>query len=223
MGKQQFLPERLPLVVLKQTGLEKGKERFCKMAAFRSILQAKGWDCLIIPKVRLYKCFLVEERFSINTDPGYNANLYLSNLDDCNDAVRQFTRLFMTAGYIDYLVQKNHGDDGVLRIRYDNIPLVLQEKHGKRKVYIALIDLERSQLGDNVKSIVHRLYILASLFPFHRKLIEEESRYAFVNIGESERTIIDRAILNSKQYLQRESQHYLTCIQEQSKISTSHK
>jgi hypothetical protein len=206
-----FLPVGLPEAVIKQTGVEKGKERFWKTEAMRTVIQTKGLSRFIVPRARLFHEFLIEERLPINTNVGYNAHLYLSLQDHCETLVRQFAKLFFTSGYIDYLVQKNFEDCSIIQIRYDNIPFMLINSGDTQTLSIGLIDLERSQLGTNIKSLAHRLYILSSLFPFHTYLIEEEALEASIPLEDPERAVIDNAALHAKQYLQKKSQEYLAC------------
>lgn len=199
-----FLPLNMPEVVIKKTGQEIARERFFKMEAIRGIVRAERLEHLIIPKVRGYKEFLIEERLPIQTSETYNASLYLSNLDLFDDLVKEFTHFFFKA-YIDYLVEKNFDDNSVIRIRYDNIPFIFHEKDGKKSVSLGLIDLERSKVGTGIKSNAHKLYILSSIFPFHTHIIEEEAQKASVPIGEKERKVMEDAIFQSKQYLEKKA------------------
>lgn len=202
-----FLPISAPEIVIKQTGKEKAKERFFKMNAIRSVLQAEGFKNLIIPKAQIYKESLIEERLSVCTDQGYNAALYLSNKDLFNDPIRQITKLFAKA-YIDYLVEKNPEDNSVIRIRYDNIPFILNNQDGKKSIDFALIDLERSSVGIGIKKTVHKLYILTSMFPFHTSLIEVEAMKSGMMIGEQEKRVMENAAIHSKLYLEKKSEEY---------------
>jgi hypothetical protein len=203
-----YLPPSLPEVVIKKTGIEDSKNRVFKAEAIRSIVHSENLTNLIVPRSRLCGEFLVEERLPICIDPGYNAMLYVKNKDLFDAPVRQMTRLFSMA-YIDYLVQKSPEDDSLLRIRYDNIPFILRERKGEMSVDIGLIDLERSKVGSAIKSTSHKLFILASIFPYHTALIEEEGLKMSMVIGEREKEVMRKAAFHSKEYLEKKCAEYL--------------
>jgi hypothetical protein len=197
-----YLPSDLPSVVLKLSGKADAQNRFNKAQAMRLALQSEGLSSLVIPKGRTYKEFSVEERLPICIDPLHNAMTYRNNEKLFDLPVRQMTRLFSKA-YIDYLVQLNSDSDGILRIRYDNIPFFITGEGDKASVKIGLIDLERSKIGANVKSSKHKIFILASLFPLHADIIREEARKCFEGFGEEEERALEKYALYGQRYLER--------------------
>ncbi len=206
----EYLPRDIEQIVIKETGIPQAKGRFAQNEAIRSVVRSLGLNKLIVPRSRLYKQYLIEERLRISTDPGYNATLYLSHPELFDELARQMTRLFQNA-YIDYLVEKNKDDDHLVRIRYDNIPFLVKEE-GKLSVDIGLIDLERSSVGTNLKSVSHRLYILSSLFPLHASLIEEEAERNGMKVGPEEKEKMQRAVFYAKCYLEKMAGEYSTRI-----------
>lgn len=204
-----YLPSDLPEIVIKQTGSHQAKERFFQAEKIRSVVRREGLDRLIIPRSRVYREFLIEERFKILSDPGYNASLYLSDPSLFDEVALQMTRFFKSA-YIDYLVEKNKEDDHLVRIRYDNIPLLYKEKDGRPTLCIGLIDLERSSVGEKIKSLSHRLYILSSLFPLHLDLIEAEAKKNGMVIGLEEKQKMEKAAMYGKYYLEKMSKIHLS-------------
>ena len=197
-----YLPPDCPEIVIKETEIIQAKKRFEQNEAIRSVLRKEGLNRLIIPRSRLHKEYLIEERLPISSDARYNANLYLSSPELFDDVARQMTHLFKKA-YIDYLVEKNKDDDHLIRIRYDNIPFLVREQNGMQTIDIGLIDLERSSVGDKIKCIRHKLYILSSLFPLHVSLIEEEALKNGMEIGLEEKEKMEKALFYSKCYLEK--------------------
>lgn len=197
-----YLPLDLPSVVLKLSGKADAQNRFDKAQAVRLVVQSEGLSSLVIPKARLYKEFSVEERLPICIDPLHNAMTYRNNEKLFDIPVRQMTRLFSKA-YIDYLVQLNPDSDGILRIRYDNIPFFITGEGDKASVKVGLIDLERSKIGEDVKSSKHKIFILASLFPLHAEIIREEARKCFKSFGEEEERALEKYTLYGQRYLER--------------------
>lgn len=197
-----YLPSDLQDVVIKQTGRSQGKKRFAQNEAMRAVVRAAGLNKLIIPRSCLYKEFLVEERLPISVDAEDNAKLYLSKPELFDELARQMTKLFQKA-YIDYLVEKNKDDDHLIRIRYDNIPFLIREKKGKLSVDIGLIDLERSAVGENIKTNRHKLYILSSLFPLHTGIIQEEAERSGMFVGKEEKEKITNAAFYAMYYLRK--------------------
>ena len=197
-----YLPRDLSSVVLKLAGREAAKERFHKAQAMRSIIKSEGYSRLVIPRAMLYKEFIIEERLPICIDPQHNAMTYWHNQSLFDLPVRQMTRLF-TKAYIDYLVEVDEAREEIIRVRYDNIPFYITKEGDKELVKFGFIDLERSKIGSNVKKIEHRIFILASIFPFHSKIIREELEKSLMVFGEKEENAMERGVLYGKKYLER--------------------
>jgi hypothetical protein len=208
-----YLPLDLPGVVLKLSGRTVAKERFYKTQVMKDIIRSQGYKSLLIPRMHLCGEFLVEERLLIDIDPQYNAMLYLTNKELFDDPVREMTRFFGHA-YIDYLVEKNSEDDSILRVRYDNIPFLLEEKEGQKSIKLAFLDLERSTSNPDFKKARHKFYILVSMFPLHVDLIEEEAKNWSVLVPEEEIIKIrGSSLCYAKEYLTKNSEEYLLSTQ----------
>jgi hypothetical protein len=201
-----YLPKDLPTVVLKEIGRDNAVKRFCKIETIRKGIREKGLTQLIVPKVRLYKEFLVEERLPVRIDPAYNAGLYLRNKELFNEPVLQMTRLFAKF-YIGRLVNLDVTGSIVECIRYDNIPFLLREKEGKQSIEIGLIDLEHAEEQREVESAINKLYLLTLLFPFHKEIIQEEFGKSFP-ILKKHRYGMSVCANISKKYLEIESRGF---------------
>ena len=171
-----YLPKAMPEVVLKKSGREKAIERFHQMQEVRSILEAQRSSHLIIPKANLCQEFLVEERLPINADDFHNMGLYLSHPELFDEAVREMVRLFskiylsdLLGGKHDFLGRIEGVGEGV---RYDNLPLFIEEENGKRVGKIGLIDLESL----NNEPSYRGLATLARIFLHDLSIIKEEAR-----------------------------------------------
>lgn len=171
-----FLPNEMPEVVLKNSGKKYAVTRFHQMQEVRSILDKQNCPNLTIPRARLCKDFLVEERLPINTDVYHNIWLYVSEPKLFDDAVRQMTRLFCVANIGDLVDKQDHPlghiEDVEDYVRYDNLPLYIEEKNGKKVGKIGLIDLEHFEDSPNYWGIQN----LVRIFPLHLEIIQEEAK-----------------------------------------------
>lgn len=177
-----YLPKEMPSVVLKKSGKQKAISRFHQMSEVRNILEAQGSTHLVIPKANLCKEFLVEERLPINIDSYHNMELYLSQPELFNEAVREMARLFSVCHLGDLVNKQVHplshieniGDE----VRYDNLPFYVVEENGKKEGKIGLIDLESFTKVPNPGDF----NVLARIFPLHLNLIKEEASKLGVKI-----------------------------------------
>jgi hypothetical protein len=195
-----YLPEEIPEVVFKESGRSKAIKRFHKMQSVRAILRSQGSSHLVIPKVRLFGNFLIEERLSIDscrklnypnerywkdfilrhlTQPLWASNvaLYMSKLHLFDHAVREMVRLFSKAYLGDLINSRDFQEKKYLflntniAVRYDNLPLYIVKQNGKKVGKIGLIDLERIRMKPEVLGLAD----LARIFFCHAKIIEEEA------------------------------------------------
>ncbi len=191
----------MPEIILKSSGRTKAIKRFQQMEMVRSILRAQNSSHLVIPKARLCGDFLVEQRLPINTDSYHNMELYSSQPQLFDQAVREFTRLFSKI-YLSDLVSHQHNPLGHIEeiedfVRYDNLPLYIVEKDGKKEGKIGLIDLEHIQDVKNSTGI--ELKTLVRIFPLHLDLIKEEA--AILKMQFDQNSLTDSAE-KGKKYLQ---------------------
>ncbi len=170
-----YLPAEMPDVVLKLSGRKKAKTRFHQMQHVRSLLRSEKSSHLVIPRANLCEDFLVEQRLPITVDKFYNMALYLSEPNLFDEAVRELTRVFSKV-YLSDLLQRGRlpiGDiPGVKdHVRYDNLPLYVEEENGKKVGKIGLIDLEHMRDSPAPEG----LETLARIFPLHVDLILNEA------------------------------------------------
>ncbi len=175
-----YLPLEMPEVALKLLGKDSAIKRFHQMREVRSFLNSQQSSHLIIPRAKLCGKFLVEQRLPVNVDFGHNMMLYTLQPKLFDDAVREFVRLF-SKRHISVLTILY----GERWIRYDNIPLYIIERDGKKEGCIGFIDLERIQNSPDPQG----LNDLVKIFPFHLDLIKEEAN--FLNMKVHDRLLED--------------------------------
>lgn len=182
--KSRETDQEMPGVVLKNSGRKEAITRFHQMQEVRSILDSQNSSHLIIPKANLCQESLVEERLPINVDSYHNMELYLSQPELFDEAVRELTRLFSRV-YLSNLVSHHynplgHIDDVGDFVRYDNLPMYVVEENGKKEGKIGLIDLEHVQNGPNSQS----LETLVRIFPLHLDVIKNEASKLKMEVNE---------------------------------------
>lgn len=194
-----YLPKEMPEVVLKSSGKQAAVKRFHQMQDVRSILDSQNSSHLVIPKASLCGNFLVEQRLPINVDSYHNMELYLSQPQLFNEAVREMTRLFSKV-YLSDLVGYQYDPLGHIAdvgdfVRYDNLPLFIEDSNGKKVGKIGLIDLEHMQNGSTSNS----LETLARIFPLHLDIIKEEAKNLHMKINNNS---LEAAAARGEKYLQ---------------------
>jgi hypothetical protein len=193
-----YLPKEMPQIVFKQSGRENGIKRFHQMQFVRSILASQKSTHLIIPKANLFNDYLVEERLPINTDSFYNMEIYLSKPHLFDQAVREMTGLFSKiylSDLLGYRAPIGNIPNGEGSVRYDNIPLYLVEKNGKKEGKIGLIDLEHLESTPRRGS---GLQTLVKIFPLHLDLIKKEATQLNIEFKEE---LLNQAANNGKTFL----------------------
>lgn len=194
-----YLPKDLPEVVLKRSGRKDAIRRFHQMQEVRAILESQNCSNLVIPKARLCGDFLVEQRLPINPDSYHNMELYLSHSELFDKTVREMTRLFSKV-YLGSLVTWNYNSLGYIEgvgdfVKYDNLPLYIEEKDGKQEGKIGLIDLEHIQNKPRPQALKR----LVRIFPLHLDIIKDEA--GFLKMKFDEKTL-DYYAEKGKKYLQ---------------------
>lgn len=188
-----YLPQEIPTVIFKKSGRENAITRFHQMQQVRSILNSQKSSHLIIPKANLYQEYLVEQRLPINIDPYYNMELYLSHPQLFDEAVREMTRLFSKNYFSDLLTGRFHPFTNIVgdAVRYDNLPLYIEEENGKKTGKLGLIDLETFQSCRHPNG----LPTLARIFPLHVDIIKQEASLLKVVFHENSlKTSADKGI-----------------------------
>ncbi len=188
-----YLPKEMPEIVLKQSGRKDAITRFHQMQEIRSILSSQQSSHLIIPKAALCEYFLVEQRLPININRFHNMGLYTAEPSLFDNAVREMTRLFSRVHLSDLVSSQETPSNNIVgdTVRYDNLPLYVEEKNGKREGKIGLIDLEHMKNKPHNNSSYYGLEVaarmfsistnycglsaLARIFPYHKDLIIEEA------------------------------------------------
>lgn len=170
-----YLPDDFEAVVLKEAGREKAIQRFHKMQEVRSVLKTKQCSHLVIPRARLYKEFIVEERLPISPRSFHNITLYTSNPTLFDEPVREMVRLFSKiyiSSLTNFEIDKPNNKMYVTDIRYDNISFYMTYDKGRPVSKIALPDLERARESNEMTDI-KKLISLGIIFPLHYEIIKE--------------------------------------------------
>ncbi len=192
-----YLPKGALEVVLKESGEEDSIKRFGQMERIRSILESQRSSHLIIPTAAVCGKFLVEERLPINVDRYYNMGLYIENPGLFDESVREMTRLFSKVYLSDLVSFQYHPSNNIVgdTIRYDNLPLYIEEVNGIRTGKIGLIDLEHMYEEPSAKGLA----TLVRIFPYHKDLIIEEATKLGISINKPN---LKKRALDGKKYLQ---------------------
>lgn len=164
-------------VVLKKSQ-DKNWKRFLQMKNARDLCEKNDYKNLVIPKAKVYKNFIVEEKLPIAMKDHWEKEqigFYTQNRDKFTAVVKEFTGFLYQSTLSDivrYSVPFYY--EGAIVGRYDNVPLYLEEDQGK----IGLIDLEtfkpkndfsESESYAKCKSAV-------CLFPYHFDEIIETAK-----------------------------------------------
>lgn len=171
-------------LVLKNCPGTTAKDRRRQMLDAQKLCDRKGFDCLVIPKAKVYKNWLIETRLPITPKKSLQEMyldqlvLYSSDPHLFDEAVSQFGHFCCHSYFTDLCGGRSSLQiyaPGVPLPRYDNIMLFQDMKSGKGK--IALPDLEHCMvLIHSVPSISDRKSALCDvirLFPHHEKQVLE--------------------------------------------------
>ena len=169
------------------------------MQDVRSILDSQKSSHLVIPKASLSGNFLVEERLPINVDSYHNMGLYLAQPQLFDEAVREMTRLFSKM-YLGDLVNSQLNPLGHIAdvgdfVRYDNLPLYIEEIEGKKVGKLGFIDLEHMENEPSPEGLA----TLVRIFPFHLDIIKEEAKNLGMKIDDK---CLEASALKGEKYLQ---------------------
>lgn len=176
-----YIPKKLEQVVIKSLrGPGNGPrivQRFATTQMVRGYLRQIRSHHLVIPRIRRYRNYLVEERLPVNHLFYHNIDLYCSNRKAFNEAICEMVRLCKYVTFKDLLAEGQHpfmhvvGESGI--VRYDNIPFFLEKgKNGLSVGKIGLVDLEDVSEGSDGDAVV----LLTRIFPYHAALIRKEAR-----------------------------------------------
>lgn len=193
-----YLPKDMPSVILKRSGRREAIARFHQMQQVRSVLSKQNTTHLKIPRANLCQNFLVEERLPIRASSIHNMGVYALQPELFDEAVREMTRFFSVL-HLGDLIGRDRGWFGDIegindQVRYDNLPLYIVEKNGKKEGMIGLIDLEQSGDGPSPDALAE----LARIFPYHVDVIQDEARRLNLPIDEQ---AIKSAADKGKKYL----------------------
>lgn len=193
-----YLPKEMPSVVLKRSGRRQAIGRFHQMQQVRSVLSKQNATHLKIPRANLCQNFLIEERLPIRASSIHNMGVYALQPELFDEAVREMTRFFSAMSLGD-LISRDKGWFGDIegvddQVRYDNLPLYIVEKNGKKEGMLGLIDLEQSKSGPSPGALAE----LARIFPYHVDVIKDEAGRLNLPIDEKG---IQAAANKGKKYL----------------------
>lgn len=135
-----YFPEEYPQIILKQAG-DNCDHRFRQMVRAKRLCQQMGYTHLVIPKARVVKDWMVEERLLLNTHPFEQAKAYLDNREACAQAIVEFSHFVFERGLTD-MKRDCSMFKGLGFPRVDNFPL-FQALPGRWA--IGLIDIEHDK------------------------------------------------------------------------------
>lgn len=174
-----YLPGKFSRIVLKQAGAGKAKVRLLQMRRARTILEEQNSRHLEIPLATLCgpnKEFLAETRLKIVIDNNHNWQLYLTNPQKFDNAVREMVRLFSKVFIRGITTDDPRGSLQIPVPRFDNFPLSAEG-------VISLIDLENIDFTPKKNALLD----LAAFFPLHVELIKEEGAQLGMDYNDSGR------------------------------------
>ncbi|MBS0628460.1 MAG: hypothetical protein JSS09_09660, partial [Verrucomicrobia bacterium] len=139
-----YLPKEASKIAIKLSGNEYANRRFQEMESTRAILKEQKSTHLVIPKAIICGNFLLEERLPILGETLHNMGIYIANPSLFDNAVREMVRLFSRVYLSDLISPQQHPMNKIVgdSVRYDNLPLYIEEENGVKKGKIGLIDLE---------------------------------------------------------------------------------
>jgi len=157
-------------IVLKRSGSPANQKRFDQMTQARDICERNGYEHLVVPKARVYRDFIIENRLPITMGTiKEQIGLYVENREQFAEAVKEFTGLMCQSSLSDITGAKGSPYQKLSKTpvgRYDNVALYLEEGQGK----IGLIDLERFRpecIKKDVDWCFNKCRTLIYLFPYH--------------------------------------------------------
>lgn len=174
-----YLPKEASKIALKRSGNEQANRRFQEMESTRAILQEQKSIHLVIPKVTICGDFLVEERLPVHGEQLHNMGIYIAEPSLFDDAVREMVRLFSKVYLSDLIDWQKHLMNKIVgdSVRYDNLPLYIEEENGVKKGKIGLIDLEHIRNPHPCDYYFRRGVLdLARIFPYHAGIIIDEAK-----------------------------------------------
>lgn len=132
-------------LVLKKSGSPQNQKRFEQMKQAHQICQLNGYEDIVIPKAGLYRDFIFESKLPITCDIKRQVGLYVENRNQFTNTAREFTGFLFQSDFHDLLSGRSpYLIFSKIAIRYDNLPLYLEEGRGK----IGLVDLEQFSPAD---------------------------------------------------------------------------
>lgn len=191
-----YLPEELP-IVLKESGFLESRKRFDQMKLARGVCEKYKYDdVLVIPKVRVCKNFIIEDKLPITMHgTKEQMGIYIENPKKFTDAIKAFTDfLCRSSAFYDITSRRStsgfwgRSTDPYAALskaempRYDNVVLYEEEGRGK----IGLVDLEGFVPGYDVECPQGSRYSecldAVHLFPYHFNEIMEVAKKFDPNI-----------------------------------------
>lgn len=170
-----YLLEKVPIVVKQIENGKNTEDRFNQMQEAREIILSNQYQNLVIPKVRIYKNCLIEDKLPIERhDTKKQIGFYLENKNCFTKAVKEFAEFSFQSTLSDiagdtidpfaYLLGEEERSLAPLG-RFDNVVPFIKEGVGK----LGLVDLEfftpRCQKGKQEAFL--KCKDLICLFPLH--------------------------------------------------------
>lgn len=162
-----YVPKELP-VVLKCCGNGIAQCRFSKTMQAVTLCEQNGYKRLIVPKVQVYKHFIIEDKLPVMYSKKANIGLYVENREKFTRTAREFMGILCQASFTDLL-----GYDSLfssLVPRYDNACFLFGTEDGSQVGLVGFLDLEQFTpiAGPReLQSYLDACTIAIYFFPYH--------------------------------------------------------
>lgn len=187
-----FLPESNPSIVLKQSGRGDAIKRFEQMEKVRDLLSIQQSSHITVPWGAVVEDFVIEEKLPIQADRFHNMGLYINNPSLFDESIRELAKMFSKLVLTDLVSPQTHATSNIVGnvVRWDNLPLYIEEKDGIKKGKIGLVDLEhvaKNSLNEKNEwsDSAHGYMDLARIFPYHLPILLEEIQKTGFQIDEN--------------------------------------
>lgn len=180
-----FIPRSHPAIVLKKSGEKEAIKRFEQMEQVRSVLSGQKSSHLTVPQGAVLQEFMIEEKLPIQADRFHNMGLYIKDPCLFDEAIRELARMFSKLVLGDLVSPQNHPSSNIVGdvVRWDNLPLYIEEKEGVKIGKIGFVDLEHISKATE-ESSARSYETLARIFPYHLPLLLEESKKLGLQVNE---------------------------------------
>lgn len=177
------IASQFPNLIVKCVGFQEAQRRWHNTFSIRKKLSHLDIHHVVIPRAKVHKNFLFEERLPIPLISLDSLCMYNAHPQAFDQAIKELLILFKNVHVRDLLIEtRNPSDEFPLAIkakdlwvfpRYDNLPLFLQKRPDNTFIgKIGIIDLEELFPSPHPCPVEE----LAVLFPLHKELLISEAK-----------------------------------------------